>query len=220
MPPSSCGLVVIWLAQLETKIRKPSNHKRKRPWPTLQPRTLQELKLYCTYGLQSAPPRTVGNLHMPHIHTWKPSCSFSWDLSTNLRGKENEITSYLTKGHNSTHLRVSSTGLLPRYSRREIPKCFPSEPLLWASLTLSYGLYSHFKEKLLSNTWILKHLFSFWIPVPKAVRITIADPGFGKQSQTHTQKPNKLSKSWVWGWRRGRKPQTKLAGDPALGMPV
>lgn len=58
-----------------------------------------------------------------------------------------------------------SAVLLPWYTIWEIPKCFSSEPLIWASLTLSYGLYCYFKEKLLSNTWIFKHLFSFWIPL-------------------------------------------------------
>lgn len=121
--------------------------------------------LCCTQGLQSVALWTLSNLCIPHMHTWKTSCSFNWDFSTNLIAKANWITSYLSKGHNSTHLQVSSALLLPWYTIQEISKCFSSESLIWASLTLTYGLYCYFKEKLLSNTWIFKHLFSFWIPL-------------------------------------------------------
>lgn len=101
---------------------------------------------------------------------------------------------------------MSSALLLLRYTIREISKCFSSEPLIWASLTLTYALYCYFKEKLLSNTWIFKHLFLFWIPLSKevsSVRITIEDSGIWKYSQTHTRNLNKLSKSWILKWRGG-----------------
>lgn len=176
--------------------------------------------LCCTYGLQSTTLWTVGSLHIPHMHTWKPSCSFNWDFSTNLRAREHWITSYLTKRRNSTHLWVSSADLLPWYTIWEIPKCFSSGPLIWASLTLSYRLYCYFKEKLLSNPWIFKHLFSFCIPFSQ--RHFIREHYHRrlrnlKISQTHTQKLNKLSKSRMWGWRGGGC-ERLISGDLALGI--
>lgn len=204
--------MVTWLVQLETKIRNQATTRGKDfrttlgPDPEFPAKGIAELMLCCTQGLRSAALWTVSNLHAPHMHTWQTSGSLNWDFSTNLRAKENLVTSYLSKGQNSTYLQVSSAFLLPWYTIQEISKCFSSGPLIWTSLTLTYGLYCYFKEKLLSNTWIFKHLFLFWIPLSKevsSVRITIKDSGIWKYSQTRTQNLNKLSKSWILECRGG-----------------